>query len=382
MRQVTSPHYVLEMHADDKPNSAAPSQPGGQPNRADCERDRYDRIVNCRGSADPFKRVPGALLCAAVTVLALVATGCRQTLDVGSNRPLPVDARNPVVLVNDEPYRNWQGEYAMLLANGGGLTLAGIVVGNSTAWPDLNGNMTGWQDMVAAARASGMQNIPDPITSTGATLQRPASGDIDATTPNGSAGAHLIVDKSASLSLPDRPIVVATGGRLTDVADAYLIDHTVTDRVVIVSALGTSSASGGEMGDPNGKMDPWADVIVAARFHYVQVSAYYDQLTDVPTSRLSALPANQFGDWIAEMQPNIWSLPQAADQVSVLAAALPGFVVDVERVSAEAVDAGATAGPTLTGDPNGSAWLVRQIAGAVATERFWKLLLDPATYGR
>jgi hypothetical protein len=338
-------------------------------------------IVNCRGYADPCKRALGAVLCAAVTMLALVATGCEQKLDVGSNRPLPVDARNPVVLFNDEPYGNWQGEYAMLLANGGGLTLAGIVVGNSTAWPDLNGNMTGWQDMVAAARASGMQNIPDPITSTGPTLQRPASGDIDATSANRSAGALLIVNVSSSLSLPDRPIVVATGGRLTDVADAYLIDHTVKDRVVVVSALGTPSASGGEMGDPNGKMDPWADAIVTARFRYVQVSAFYDQLADVPASRLSELPANQFGDWIASKQPNIWSMPQAADQVSVLAAALPGFVVEVERVSAEAVDAGATAGPALADDPNGSAWLVRQSAGAVATERFWKLLLNPNTYG-
>ena len=340
------------------------------------------RSASWGGYADPFQRMPGSVFHAAVTVVALVAAGCMETLDAGSSRPLPVDERNPIVLVNDEPYRNWQGEYAMLLANGGGPRLAGIIVGASSAWPDLANNMTGWQDMVAAARASGMQNIPDPIKSAGATLARPANGDIDATTPIGSLGARAIVDISANLGPSERPLVVATGGRLTDVADAYLIDPSVAERVVVVSALGTVSSSGGEMGDPNGKMDPWADAIVAARFRYVQVSAFYDQINDVPASGQYDLPLNSFGTWIGKKQPSIWDMQVAADQVSVAAVGIPKFVVDVERVSAaKVIEAGATAGPTLIDDPKGPLWLVRQVSGAAARERFWKLLLDPTTYG-
>jgi hypothetical protein len=174
---------------------------------------------------------------------------------------------------------------------------------------------------------------------------------------------------------------VQTGGRLTDVADAYLIDPTVVDRVVIVSSLGTLSASGAVMGRPNGEMDPWADTIVTARFRYVQISAYYDQLTDVPAARLSELPANAFGSWIAAKQPGIWSISQAADQGGVAALGIPGFVVAVERVSAVGpVAAGASTGPDLTPSPEPTAWLVTQIAGASATDRFWQLLLDPATF--
>ena len=70
----------------------------------------------------------------AVVVLAGGAGGCTQTLDAGSNRPhgrLPVDERNPIVLVNDGAHDNWQGEYAVLLANGGGPPLAGIIVNAS-----------------------------------------------------------------------------------------------------------------------------------------------------------------------------------------------------------------------------------------------------------
>ena len=191
----------------------------------------------------------------------------------------------------------------------------------------------------------------------------------------------MIVELSARLSLPYRPLVVATGGRLTDVADAYFVDRTVVDRVVVVSSLGETTASGAAMAAPNGEMDPWADAIVTARFRFVQVSAFYDQLTDVPAARLSELPANPLGAWIAAKQPKIWDLPEASDQVSVVALGIPTFAIAVERVSATSlVGAGATAGPDLAADPNGASWLVTQSAGDEATARFWKALLDPTTF--
>jgi hypothetical protein len=294
-----------------------------------------------------------------------------------------VDARNPVVIFNDSQYDNWQGEYAVLLAAVGGLTLDGIVVVTGSNANNIDDNLADRRNLVAAARASGMRNIPDPIKSVGAQLVRPANGDIDATVGNNSEGARFIVDESNRLSLPYRPLAVVMGARLTDVADAYLIDRTVVDRVVIVSELGSLTASGAAMGSPNGEMDPWADVIVTSRFRFVQVSAYYDQTTDVPPSRVSELPANAFGAWITSRRSQIWNLPQAADQVGVAAVALSSFAVAVERVSASgSVAAGASVGPTLTDNPNGPLWLVRQIAPQVAINRFWEILLDPRTYTR
>ena len=318
--------------------------------------------------------------------LALVVLSCSETRDLGSTVPhgrLPVDERNPIVLVNDGADDNWQGEYAMLLANAGGSKLAGIVVGASPPWPDIEVNIGGWRGLVSAARASGMGAIPDPVASIGAPLVRPASGQIGDTAPNRSEGARLIVDTSTRLSLPYRPLVVVTGGRLTDVADAYLVDPTVTERVVVVSSLGTKTDSGGAMGAPNGEMDPWADAIVTARFRFVQVSAFYDQLGDVPAARVSELPANPLGDWIASKQPKIWSISEAADQVALLAVGIPSFAAAVERVSPAApVGTGANAGPDLFMDADGPAWLVTESASATATERFWQVLLDPTTYGR
>jgi hypothetical protein len=327
----------------------------------------------------------GNLAAAAGLTLAVLAFGCMETRNLGSRVPrglLPVDERNPILLANDGVYDNWQGEYAVLLANGGGPKLAGIIVNTSSPWPDLDTNIAGWRGLVVAARASGLRNIPDPIASTGPPLVRPASGQIEDTIPNRSEGAHLILDTSASLSLPYRPLVVVTGGRLTDVGDAYLMDPTVTQRVVIVSSLGTTTTTGGAMGPPNGEMDPWADSIVTAHFRLVQVSAFYDQTTDVPSARLSDLPANPFGKWVAAKQPKIFNLDQAADQVGVVAVGIPSFVAVVEHVSVAApVGAGASAGPDLAADPVGPLLLVTQSASADATNRFWNLLLDPSTFG-
>ena len=336
-----------------------------------------------RPSGSAIKRAGGAPL-AVVSVLAMAAAGCTETYDAGSNSPhglLPVDERNPIVLLNDSESDNWQGEYAVLLAHGGGLKLKGIVVGTNPNSPILEDNVAAWRNLVKAARDGRLQNVPDPIGSNSVPLTRPASGVIDETVANHSEGANAILAAANDFSLPYRPLVVLTGGRLTDVADAYLMDGSVTKRVVVVSALGSLTSTGGAMGIPNGEMDPWADTIVTARFRYVQVSAFYDQLTDVPASRLSELPKNAFGDWIAAKQPNIWNDPQAADQVAVAAIGIPSFALDVRSVSPVApTAAGATVGPALNETPDAPGWLVRQCDGSAATARFWQLLLDPATF--
>ena len=323
------------------------------------------------------------LSAAAAGVLLFAA--CTETLDAGFNRPrgpLPVDETNPVIIYQDDWSGDWLGEYAALLANSGGPPLAGIVVNASKIWGDLNTNTSGWNDLVNAARASGLQSIPDVTSSAGAALTRPANGQIDSTTANNSRGAQLIRDLSTQLSQPNLPVVVVSGTSLTDLADAYLIDHTVVDRVVVVAALGGYSAPNASMDAPNGDMDPWADWIVAQRFRYIQVSAYYDQTGDVTTVELPSLPQNALGDRIATKQPNIIGVPQAADQVALLAAGLPGFTVSAQQVSPD-ISGGfdTTKGPPLVPDASGDDWVVTQIAAPLAQSRLWQMLLDPKTFG-
>jgi hypothetical protein len=329
--------------------------------------------------ATPVRRRTQLRRCSTSGVyLALAMVACGGTLDAGWDEPrgaLPVDARNPIVLCNDGAYDDWQGEYAMLFAGTGGPTLAGIVINDGWPWTNLDENIAGWQQMVTAARDSGLRGIPDPVTSTGPSLVRPSDGNLDSTTPNQSTGAKFIIDASNRWSQPFRPLVVVTGGRLTDVADAYLMDHTLPDRIVVVSSLGGANDNGGEMGVPNGELDTWADIIVARRFRYVQVSSYYDAATDVPATLIPQLPANAFASWIESKQSGV---AYAYDQVGYQVVAMPEIVATVDKV----VQQGETEEnmPLLVRDPNGPDLLVSNMSHALATARFWELLLDPATF--
>ena len=134
------------------------------------------------------------------------------------------------------------------------------------------------------------------------------------------------------------------------------------------------------MGMPNGEMDPWADRIVAKHFRYIQVSAYYDQLADVPDSSVPALPGNPFGKWMSMKQPNIFDIKVASDQVALLAASLPGFAVTVQKVTAVFPASGDSGAPHLTLDPAGTIQLVTQTAGPLAAARLWELLLAESTF--
>lgn len=312
-------------------------------------------------------------------VLAALTTACGGTLDAGRDDPglLPVDARNPVILDNDNWSDNWVGEYAVLLANHGGPRVAGIVVNRSTYWPMITANESGWTRLVAAARASGLQNIPDITVSTGTPLVRPANGQILSTVPNDSAGARFIRDRSRELATPWRPLVVVAGAALTNVADAYLLDNTVADRVVVVASLGSLSEPNGLMDQPNGELDPWADWIVSQRFRYIQVSAFYGQTNDVSAAQVPDLPQGALGAWMGDKLPSLLAPPTASDQVAILAVAIPGFVVSVRRVSPDvSATFEANQGPPLKPDPAGNVWLVTKIAAPLAPSTLWQMLLD------
>jgi hypothetical protein len=323
----------------------------------------------------------------ALGVGVAVFSGCGGTLDAGRDIPhgiLPVDERNPVILENDHWGDNWMGEYAMLLANSGGPPIAGIIASASPYWPNANDNAVGWGKLVGAARASGLQHIPDVTMSAGLPLARPADGQIRSTVRNDSAGAKLIVELSRALARPTRPLVVLACAPLTTIADAYLIDETVVDRVVVVAMLGElGMPPKATMDGPNGDLDPWADWIVAQRFRYVQISAYYDQGNDVAANDLSRLPRNPIGDWMADKQPDLFKIPQASDQIAPLSVALPTFAKAIHRAKPDtSVPFDPTQGPPLLPDEAGNAWVVTQIDAPLAASRLWEMLLSARTFGR
>lgn len=309
---------------------------------------------------------------------ALALAGCGGQLDAGYDVPhgaLPVDERSAVVVVNDGARDNWQGEYAALLASTGQLKLVGLVVNAAGEYPSIETNVSGYRQMLSAGRDSGMRHLPDVTASIAPALARPASGSIEDTVPNRSEGARLILEAAAAHGTPVHPLAISTGGALTDVADAYLLDPSLAERAVVVASLGQTEGEGASTFDPNGARDSWATVIVTSRMRFVQVNGYYDQQLDVPEERVSELPDNAFGRWMAEKRPDILNLILACDQISVLAVGLPWFASGVTHLRVNEADS-----PSLIPDAAGQIWHVARTDSERSRSEIWARLKDPNTF--
>jgi hypothetical protein len=69
--------------------------------------------------------------------------------------------------------------------------------------------------------------------------------------------------------------------------------------------------------------------------------------------------------------------------VSIISVALPAFVLEVRKVTQNGSTPSDPGGwPLLEPDAAGAAWQVTRSTGALATARFWQMLLDAKTYGR
>jgi len=309
---------------------------------------------------------------------ALATASCGGQLDAGYDvlhGALPVDERSAVVLVNDGARDNWQGEYAALLAASQQIKLVGLVVNSSSEYPSVETNVTGYRQMLAAARNSGMRHLPEPTASVAPALMQPPGGSIEDTMPNRSEGARLILESAAAYGTAIHPLAIATGGALTDVADAYLLDPTLAERAVVVASLGQTETDGASTMNPNGGHDTWATFIVASRMRFVQVNGYYDQLLDVPEDRVSELPENAFGRWMAEKRPDLLNLIVACDQISVLSTALPWFASGVTHMRVDPADPA-----HLVPDAAGQIWHVAETDSVRARSEIWTRLKDPSTF--
>jgi hypothetical protein len=326
--------------------------------------------------------VGGSSAAGVVLSLALLtATACNSDLDAGgnvNNDLLPLDQHSPVILDNDNWADNWAGENAVLLANTGAMRLVGLIVNASRYWKDLGANLAGWNSLIDAARGSGLKIVPEiTVGAVNTTLKVPGDRIIDHTTPLYTDGAKLIVRLSQQLYLPEQPVLVITGSQLTNLADAYLIDRSVVDRVIVVSSLGSHNDPTTVMTGPNGDLDPWADWIVAQRFRYVQIAVLYDQTADVTDADVPKLPDNTFGWWMRDKRPKLSNFNTAADQLAVLAAGLPKFATEVQRsapASSAVFNSPPGQGPQLVPNSTGDAWVVTQVEASLARQHLWDML--------
>ena len=199
---------------------------------------------------------------------------------------LPFDRTNPIIIDNDGNIDTYTCEFGMGLNSSGSIDLKAIT--------SLSAGH--YQLFVEMARRSGMKNVPDSDKGAGGVaLVKPSSGVIEDTVPYNTAGSQKIKDVVLAAS-PSKPVVVCTGGPLTNVADAYLLaddegnGQAFVDRVIVCANVGNTN----NMKDYNGSVDGWAANIVLKKLKLVAIPL--DDALNAPVVTKSRLQGNEIFD--------------------------------------------------------------------------------------
>lgn len=210
-----------------------------------------------------------------------------------------VDSTNPMVYDNDLFAGGVDDEYMWAKASAGA-SLKGIIATREMSFssgPDtlpggysftLQHGLDEARASVERARRSGMRNLPDPVAGAGVRLVKPASGRIRDTRAAASPGTDLIL-AAARNATPRKPLVLFVGGgQATTVANAYLLDPSITRRMVVIGT-----------GLDGKTKDPWAAWIVAKRcklLNFGESRLWWPQrplASILPPDRFAGLPRNE-----------------------------------------------------------------------------------------
>jgi hypothetical protein len=194
-----------------------------------------------------------------------------------------VTSANPILFDNDIWSETPDDYYLWAKASLGQADLRGNIVSR-----DLFNQITPFDQQVrdcaarvAEARAVGMRGVPDPTPGANGVI---ASQGTSGPQPVPSAGSDLIIAEARKASA-QKPLLVFTGGPLTTVASAYLIDSTIAGRMVVFANFAQGENGG----------DSLAWQVVARKCRLVVWGRGYNWKTGDPMPKLDFLPMNRVG---------------------------------------------------------------------------------------
>ncbi len=245
------------------------------------------------------------ILLAALAVGAMppVATAAAAAVTWEELRRLPADC--PVIYDNDWLRDTNDDEYLLARAHLGRANLKGFIL-SKDEWDHgrqykVEDGRKDFEHDLAVARRSGFRNVPELTIGADRLLERPASAKVEDTRPVRSAGTDLIV-REARRASPQKPLVVVVGGPLCTVANAYLSDPSIADRMVVMMT---------DIDGYNGS-DPWANYVVATRCKLVNFGAnplWWPQRPEppvMPPGRFDALPDREITRSMKEVARRFW----------------------------------------------------------------------------
>jgi hypothetical protein len=196
------------------------------------------------------------------------------------------------------------------------------------------------------------------------------------TTPGGSIGAQRIVSRANQVYAadPNRPLVVIAGGPLTTVAEAYLLDNSIENKVIVVWLGGAINGSNGY----NNWADGWAHYITLQKFILVQFPEIFvgPQISEAQLSQLSP-NLEPLRQWMIDKYHPTSTLPPPnghdADAPPAISLMRNDYVTGLKRVSFDRfVQTSGHQVPVTRDDPSGTDFVITDVDEAVEPLEWWR----------
>ncbi len=289
----------------------------------------------------------------------------------------PITQSSSIIVDNDDHRDVYTEEYLMALSDLGEINLVGMITTYAPNKKEYDLFVKGREKLRLLAEESGMSNIPQVLAGTHLRLEEPPSRIIKDTPIMDLPASKFIVEK-AHRAHPDRPLVIVTGGQLTVIANAYLMDSTIADRMIISGVFGVSKQ------DYNAGLDSWAWKIVLSKFRVFAVpigpssnrGTVYMKPPKVPKQQIhSQLPLNiPFFQWMYEKHHPSNALPDGHDYDGQAAIPLtqPQYITQAQRWKVTGLDQNGQL--ILIHDPKGPIIEALDADQSIATREFWRVM--------
>ena len=305
----------------------------------------------------------------------LTMFNCVTALPKGADSPheLPIYKDCPVIYDNDDHRDVYTDEYLLSLSSLGEIDLKGIITTYSPYEYELF--VKGREEIMALAKKSGLKRLPKLFKGTNKKLSQPQNNKIEETKPLDIDGSHFIVE-IAKKCTSSKPLVVISGGQLTSIANAYLLDKSISGKIVVMGIFGANELT------YNAGLDSWAWTIILAKFRVVAISdkdggVVFNKPPVVPKKRiLTELDQNiPFFKWMYIKKHPTNSGPDEADYDGAPAILItkPDYVTKWKTFRFEGIDVQGK--PVLTEDNNGTILQAEDATQDIATNEFWRVML-------
>lgn len=240
-----------------------------------------------------------------------------------------LDQTNPVIYDNDMVEDTPEDEFLWLKAHNGEVNLVGNIITRDmdkcttgTCKRTMQFSVTEFDRAIKIARSAGLSTVPEPVLGADAILRRPASGRIEDTQYKISVGSELIIREAKKASAA-KPLIIFVGGQATTVANAYLKDPSIAERIIVFHVYGHYDRY--NVPTSYNTQDPWSAYVVMKKIRYINFTGdlrswYWRPVKNVnlTQSMINSLPNNPLANALKTWYTRFFKNESLADAPPIL----------------------------------------------------------------